>query len=94
MRIGDRPSRSSNTFPRPGEGGGPSLGTPPERGLLAAAVVLVVCCAGPVLAGGGVLAAVTGFVSGAWWLLTVAAVLCMLALIGLRHRSHSAHEEF
>ncbi len=62
-------------------------------------VALVDCCAGCLLsrAGarrGGVLAAVTGFVSGAWWLLAVAAVLCMLAPIGLRHRSHSAPEEF
>ena len=64
-----------------------------ERGVLAAAMVLVVCCAGPVLAGGAVLAAVTGFVSGAWWLLAIAGVLCIVALIRLGHRSRSAHEE-
>lgn len=60
--------------------------------MLAAAVVPVACCAGPVPAGGVVLAAITGFVAGAWWRFASAAVLCVVVLVGLRHRSRSPHE--
>ena len=53
----------------------------------AAAVVLVACCAGPALAGGAALAAAVGSVANLWWLFALAAVLCVLALIGIRRRS-------
>lgn len=65
----------------------------PDRGLLAAAAVLAVCCALPLLVGSAVLAGFAGFVTGAWWLLAVPAVLCALILIGVLQRSHATHEE-
>lgn len=58
--------------------------------MIVAAFVLVVCCAGPVLVGGALLAAVTGFVSGAWGLLALAAVLCVVALLVVRRRSNAS----
>ncbi len=61
--------------------------------MIVAAFVLVACCAGPVLAGGAVLASVAGFVTGAWGLLALAAVLCAAALLVMRHRAKSSRED-
>ena len=61
--------------------------------MIVAAFVLVVCCAGPMLAGGALLAALTGFVSGAWGLFTLAAMVCVIALLVGRRRSNESRRD-
>lgn len=58
-----------------------------EGRMIVAGFALVVCCAGPVLAGGALLAGLTGFVSGGWGLVALAAVLCVMALLVGRRRA-------
>ncbi len=64
-----------------------------EGRTIVAAFVLVACCAGPVLAGGAVLAAVTGFVTGGWGLLAMAAIVGALTILAVRRRSNSSKDD-